>query len=93
MAYYAYKAVRDLLPEHIIEAQGPDYEGDGNYDGDQWYAAEDYILELIQHRAELLKVLMQMEEHFRGYQDEDSFSKELFKHTRDTIAKATNQQK
>ena len=50
MAYSAYKTVRDLLPPHIIEAQGPDYEGDGNYDGDQWYAAEEYILEL---KAEL----------------------------------------
>jgi hypothetical protein len=46
MAYYAYKTVRDLLPKHIIDAQGPDYEGDGNYDGDQWYAAKAYINEL-----------------------------------------------
>ena len=44
MAYYAYKTVRDLLPEFIIKKQGEDYEGDGNYDGDQWYAAEDYII-------------------------------------------------
>ena len=46
MAYYAYKQVRDLLPQHIIDAQGPDYEGDANYDGDQWDAAADYIAEL-----------------------------------------------
>jgi hypothetical protein len=46
MAYYAYKAVRDLLPKHIIDAQGVDYEGEANYDGDQWYAAEAYINEL-----------------------------------------------
>lgn len=46
MAYYAYKTVRDLLPKHIIDAQGSDYEGNGNYDGDQWYAAAAYINEL-----------------------------------------------
>jgi hypothetical protein len=46
MAYYAYKSVRDLLPKHIIDAQGEDYEGNGNYDGDQWYATEAYINEL-----------------------------------------------
>jgi len=44
MAYYAYKTVRDLLPKFIIDKQGEDYEGDGDYDGDQWYAAQDYIL-------------------------------------------------
>jgi hypothetical protein len=43
MAYYNYKIVRDQLPSWIIEAQGPDYEGDGNYDGDQWCAAAAYI--------------------------------------------------
>ena len=46
MAYYAYKQVRDLLPQHIIDAQGPDYEGAADYDGDQWVAAADYIVEL-----------------------------------------------
>jgi hypothetical protein len=46
MADYAYKTVRDLLPKHIIDAQGADYEGEANYDGDQWYAAEAYINEL-----------------------------------------------
>ncbi len=43
MAYYAYKTVRDLLPKWIIDQQGPEYEGDSNYDGDMWYATEDYI--------------------------------------------------
>lgn len=43
MAYYNYKHVRDQLPEWIIKAMGEDYEGDGNYDGDQWLAAEAYI--------------------------------------------------
>lgn len=47
MAYYTYKRVRDLLPDHIINNQGPDYEGNGNYDGDQWDAAADYIEELL----------------------------------------------
>lgn len=60
MAYYAYKTVRDLLPPHIIEAQGPDYEGDGNYDGDQWYAAEAYILELRDQRDDLVAVMEQL---------------------------------
>jgi len=47
MAYYAYKNVRDLLPEFIIKAQGEEYEGDSNYDGDMWYATAEYIEELI----------------------------------------------
>jgi len=34
MAAYAYKYVRDRLPQFIIDKQ-VDYEGDGNYDGDQ----------------------------------------------------------
>lgn len=55
MAYYAYKQVRDLLPQHIIDAQGPDYEGDANYDGDQWDAAADYIEELKAQNAQLLE--------------------------------------
>jgi hypothetical protein len=59
MAYYAYKTVRDLLPEHIIKAQGPDYEGDGNYDGDQWYAAEAYILELKEQVEKLTTAAQQ----------------------------------
>ena len=57
MAYYAYKTIRDILPKFIIELQGEDYEGNGNYDGDQWYAAEDYInwlSEQIPNLAELI---------------------------------------
>lgn len=65
MAYYAYKTVRDLLPEHIIKQMGDDYEGDGNYDGDQWYAAEAYILELQKHRKELLEALQDCREALR----------------------------
>lgn len=42
MAYYAYKTVREILPDWVI-AEQEDYQGDGNYDGDQWYAARDYI--------------------------------------------------
>ena len=63
MAYYAYKTVRDLLPKHIIDAMGEDYEGDGNYDGDQWYAAESYILELQAHRSTLLEALKTARDH------------------------------
>lgn len=51
MAYYAYKGVRDLLPQYIIDRQGPDYEGGGDYDGDQWDAAADYIVDLIASNA------------------------------------------
>lgn len=51
MAYYTYKQVRDLLPQHIIDKQGPDYEGDAGYDGDQWTAAADYITELKESLA------------------------------------------
>lgn len=42
MGSYAYKFVRDLLPEYITEAI-EDYEGSVDYDGDQWSAAADYI--------------------------------------------------
>lgn len=64
MAYYAYKAVRDLLPAHIVKEMGEDYEGDGNYDGDQWYAAEAYILELQAHREELKQALIGLDEAY-----------------------------
>lgn len=60
MAYYAYKTVRYLLPEFIIKKQGEDYEGDGNYDGDQWYAAEDYIL-WLESKIPNLKELQEKE--------------------------------
>lgn len=53
MAYYAYKTVRDQLPEWIIEAAGSEYEGDANYDGDQWYAASAYITFLERRINEL----------------------------------------
>lgn len=53
MAYYAYKNVRDLLPEWIIQEQGSNYQGDANYDGDQWIAASDYIEYLVTKIKEL----------------------------------------
>lgn len=62
MAYYAYKEVRDMLPQHIIEAQGPDYEGDPNYDGDMWYATADYISELLGKIVELEQQLKAQKE-------------------------------
>ena len=40
MGAYAYKYVRDYLPEFVKD---DDYEGSADYDGDQWYAAEEYI--------------------------------------------------
>jgi hypothetical protein len=45
MGSYAYKYVRDELPPYLT-SEKEDYEGDANYDGDQWYAAGDYIAEL-----------------------------------------------
>ncbi len=47
MAFYSYKRVRDLLPPYIIEAMGPEYEGNADYDGDQWDAAAMYIESLL----------------------------------------------
>jgi hypothetical protein len=46
MAYYAYKRVQQLIPQHIIDKQGKNYNGDPSYDGDLWDAAADYIEEL-----------------------------------------------
>ena len=43
MAYYAYKEVRDILPDWLIDEQGPSYEGAADYDGDQWTAAAEYV--------------------------------------------------
>lgn len=48
MAYYAYKRVQRLIPQHIIDKQGKNYNGDPGYDGDLWDAAADYIEELEQ---------------------------------------------
>lgn len=45
MAMYAYKFVRDQLPPYLTtDKEG--YEGDANYDGDQWDAAAEYIAAL-----------------------------------------------
>lgn len=51
MAYYAYKYVRDLIPddfqnrfEESFKAEsGREYDGDSNYDGDMWLLAAAYI--------------------------------------------------
>lgn len=48
MAYYAYKEVRDLLPQDVINRMGPDYEGSCDYDGDMWSAAALYIEDLLE---------------------------------------------
>lgn len=58
MAHYSYKLVRDLLPKHIIDDMGADYEGDGNYDGDQWVATEAYIEQLLVQRTKLVAALV-----------------------------------
>lgn len=58
MANYAYKRV--LLPKHIVDAMGPDYDGDPNYDGDMWDATANYIDELLDHRNSLLEALQAM---------------------------------
>jgi hypothetical protein len=46
MAYYAYKEVRDILPQWLIDSQGASYQGEADYDGDQWIAAAEYIIYL-----------------------------------------------
>lgn len=52
MAYYAYKEVRDLIPDwfrdQFIEEYNKTagkypYDGDSNYDGDMWYLTAAYI--------------------------------------------------
>lgn len=55
MAYYAYKNVRDLIPEEFSSKWIKEYEqtgsekwpvtfdGDPNYDGDMWYLTAAYI--------------------------------------------------
>lgn len=51
MAYYAYKHVRDIIPddfqnrfEESFKAEnGYEYDGDANYDGDMWLLAAAYI--------------------------------------------------
>lgn len=55
MGYYAYKSVRDQLPHFIIDAI-PGYQGDADYDGDQWHAASDYIALL---EGELIRLAQQ----------------------------------
>jgi hypothetical protein len=45
MGSYSYKYVRDQLPPYLT-TETECYEGDANYDGDQWGAAADYITEL-----------------------------------------------
>lgn len=50
MGAYAYKYVRDQLPPYLT-TETEDYDGDANYDGDQWNAAADYITELEQELA------------------------------------------
>lgn len=51
MAYYAYKEVRDLIPdsfrdefiEKFEKENGREYDGDSNYDGDMWLLTAAYI--------------------------------------------------
>ena len=50
MAAYAYKYVRDLLPPYLTH-EVPGYEGEANYDGDQWVATADYIAHLEKELA------------------------------------------
>lgn len=54
MAYYAYKAVLNLLPEEYIKKYDPDGLGmDCGYDGELYCAAADYIEDLQKQVAEL----------------------------------------
>jgi hypothetical protein len=53
MSYYNYKRVRDVIPEEFVErykakclAEGYEYEGTCNYNGDMWSMTAEYIEEL-----------------------------------------------
>lgn len=53
MAYYAYKQVRDLLPERYTstlfeEREGRSFDGTADYDGDYYIAAALYIEDLLE---------------------------------------------
>lgn len=45
MAAYSYKYARAKIPEYVTNLI-EDYEGEANYDGDLWVAADNYIVEL-----------------------------------------------
>lgn len=55
MAYYNYKIVRDQIPDNFHAAfvcayeklTGNEYEGEANYDGDQWILTAEYIEYLL----------------------------------------------
>ena len=53
MAYYAYKVVRDQLPQWIEDACPEDFDHDANYDGGQWYKTSAYISFLERRIKEL----------------------------------------
>jgi hypothetical protein len=63
MGYYAYKNVRDAIPQAFQDAwevkfkedAGRDYEEDPGYDGDMWLLAADYIKHL-EDRIKALEV-------------------------------------
>jgi len=95
MGYYACRKVKDLLPDYIIEQQGPDYEGGCNYDGDMWYAAADYILDLKSQRDELLAALKEIDDAAKESQSIIGFAGKLMsmlKKARVAIANAEKSQ-
>lgn len=64
MAFYTYKRVRELLPPEYTSDEawqkkhGREYDGDGNYDGDQWIATEEYILDLLKKIETLQNIII-----------------------------------
>lgn len=78
MAYYAYKQVRDLIPERITDAMGEYYEGSPDMDGDLWIAAAAYILELEKQRANLLESAKKLLEVMSGRQAEQDYAFQMF---------------
>ena len=60
MAAYSYKYARAKIPEYITDAID-DYEGEANYDGDLWIAADEYIIHLENEFAKQYEITKRMD--------------------------------
>lgn len=74
MAYYAYKRVRDLIPESFQEPweeayeaeNGCEYDGDPGYDGSAWDLAADYVVHLHREIAAASTAMTQAVRHLES---------------------------
>lgn len=73
-----------------IFADGKSIMWDAHYS--PWVPDKEADWRLIAAAPELLNLLREVELHFRGYEDSDEYTKELFNRTRAAIAKATGEQ-